>query len=481
MSQPELNRRLTTLDSVFLYLEKPESPLHIGGTSIFDGQISFAEVVKHIGDRLHLVPRYLQKVVPDPFNLGHPTWETDDNFDIKKHIFHLHHNKQITQNELMAMAGKTLSGVMDRTKPLWEIHIVNQIEGNRSAMITKIHHCMVDGISGVDLMKILFDISPKSSPPPPKPEPKSATPKKDATQVFFDSLLGSMQEGMNRFIELQQGLLQFTQTFAQNPEMIGAIPLIAENLPAATTPAPVLPFNKQCGGERQLAWTEFSFAEARAIRGNLNGSVNDVVLTILVMAIARYSEMHGVETAKNLCRFMMPVSLRQKEQRGALGNLISILPVELPLDIKNPLKLFKHVNHKTGLMKATQMASGLGMVGAMYGMMPAPVQSAIGAILNSPFPVFNTVATNVPGPQVPMYMNGKRMMAQYPFVPIGYNLGMGTAIFSYDQKLFFGIGADTLAMADVDKFREMLEEAFIELRTLAGVEAMDNQVMTAKN
>ncbi len=419
--------------------------------------------------------------MPDPFNLGHPTWEVEENFDIKNHIFHIPNKKQITQDELMAHAGKVLTGVMDRTKPLWEIHIVNDIEGNRSAMITKIHHCMVDGISGVDLMKILFDISPKSAPPPPKPEPKSESPKKDATQVFFDSLLGSVQEGMNRFIELQQGILQLTQTFAQNPQMIGAIPLMAENLPAATTPAPVLPFNKQCGGERQLAWTEFSFAEARAIRGNLNGSVNDVVLTILVMAIARYSEMHGVETKKNLCRFMMPVSLRQKEQRGALGNLISILPVELPLDIKNPLKLFKHVNHQTGMMKATQMASGLGMVGAMYGMMPAPVQSAIGAILNSPFPVFNTVATNVPGPQVPMYMNGKRMIAQYPFVPIGYNMGMGTAIFSYDQKLFFGIGADTLAMDDVDKFREMLEEAFIELRTLAGVEAMDNQVMTAKN
>ena len=120
------------------------------------------------------------------------------------------------------------------------------------------------------------------------------------------------------------------------------------------------------------------------------------------------------------------------------------------------------------------------MVGAVYGMMPAPVQSAIGAILNSPFPVFNTVATNVPGPQVPMYMTGKRMIAQYPFVPIGYNLGMGTAIFSYDQKLFFGIGADTEAMADVREFCRILEEAFAELRTAAGVEESASNVMSAK-
>lgn len=480
MSQPELNRRLTTLDSVFLYLEKPESPLHIGGTSIFDGQISYEEVVQHIEDRLHLVPRYLQKVVPDPFNLGHPTWEVEEDFDIRKHIFHVPNKKKISQDELMTLAGKVLTGVMDRTKPLWEIQIVNNIEGNRSAMISKIHHCMVDGISGVDLMKILFDISPKSTPPPPKPEPKSAAPKKDATQIFFDSLLGSVQEGMNRFVEMQQGLLQLTQTFAQNPQMIGAIPHLAENIPAATTPAPFLPFNKNCGGERILAWTEFSFSEARAIRGNLNGSVNDVVLTILVMAIARYSQMHGFDTKGNFCRFMMPVSMRQKEQRGALGNLVSLMPVELSLDITDPIKIFKHVNKKTGLIKATQMPAGIGMVGAMYGMLPAPVQSAIGAILNSPFPVFNTVATNVPGPQVPLYMNGKRMVAQYPFVPIGYNMGMGTAIFSYDQKLFFGIGADTETMADVDKFREILDQCFVELREKAGVEAIDNQVMKAK-
>ncbi len=480
MSQSELNRRLSTLDSAFLYLEKPESPLHIGGTSIFDGQISYDEVVQHIADRLHLVPRYLQKIVPDPFNLGHPTWESAENFDIKQHIFHIKNKKKITRNDLMAHAGKVLTGVMDRTKPLWEIHIVNNIEGNRSAMISKIHHCMVDGISGVDLMKILFDISPKSSPPPPKPAPKEAEKAKDATQVFFDSLFGSMQEGMNRFIELQTGLLQLTQTFVQNPQMIGAIPIMAENFPAATTPAPVLPFNKQCGGERKLEWCEFSFAEARAIRGNLNGSVNDVVLTMLSRAISRYTELHGEQVKGKFVRFMVPASLRQKEQRGALGNMVSFLPVEIQLDITNPLELFKYVNQKTMLMKATQMASGLGMLSAMYGMMPAPVQSALGAIANLPFPVFNTVATNVPGPQVPLYMNGKRMVAQFPFVPIGYNMGMGTAIFSYDQKLFFGIGADTLAMADVDKFREILEESFIELRTVAGVEAMDNQVMSAK-
>lgn len=224
-----------------------------------------------------------------------------------------------------------------------------------------------------------------------------------------------------------------------------------------------LPFNKNCGGQRQLAWTEFSFAEARAIRGNLQGSVNDVVLTILVMAIARYSEMHGVKAKDNFVRFMASIfRFGKRDKPSALGNLISILPVEIPLDIKNPIKLFKRVNHKTGLMKATQMAAGLGMVGAVSGMMPAPVQSAIGAILNSPFPVFNTVSDLKCPTQVPMYMNGKRMIAQYPFV-IGYNLGMGTAIFSYDQSSSVSVRMLWQWRMLINS-REILDECFVEYK-----------------
>lgn len=478
MTVPELNRRLSTLDATFLYLEKKEAPLHIGGTSVFEGGISYEGVVEHIAARLHLVPRYLQKVVPDPFNLGHPTWEFDENFDIKNHIFEIKQDKPVTREDLINIAGKVLSGVMDRNKPLWELHVVNNLEGGRSALITKIHHCMVDGISGVDLMKILFDISPKTQPPPPKPETKPEQPKPDATRIFLDSLLGSIQEGMSRFMELQAGLLQLTQTFT-NPQMIAALPHISGVLPAVSTPPPLLPFNRTCSGERKLAWSEFSFAEARAIRGVLNGSVNDVVLTVLSRAVSRYVEGHGQSIKDRSVRFMVPVSLRQKEQRGALGNLISILPVEIPLDIKDILQRFKYVNQKTSVMKAARLAEGLGIVGALYGMIPAPVQAAVGAIATLPVPPFNMVATNVPGPQIPMYMLGKKMIAQYPFVPIGYAIGMGCAIFSYDQKLYFGLSSDAQAMPDVEKFKELLDEAFEELKIKSGVEKIEPQVVGA--
>src|SRR5215217_594119 len=146
MGQPKLNRRLTSLDAAFLYLEKKECPMHIGSTSIFEGKLTYRDLVKHIEERLHLVPRYLQKIVPDPFNLGHPTWETAEDFNIKNHIIKVKQKKALTEKDLVKLAGETLTSVMDRSKPLWELHVVEAIEGGRSAMIAKVHHCMVDGI-----------------------------------------------------------------------------------------------------------------------------------------------------------------------------------------------------------------------------------------------------------------------------------------------------------------------------------------------
>ncbi len=303
-------------------------------------------------------------------------------------------------------------------------------------MISKVHHCMVDGISGVDLIKILFDITPEGRPAPPKPEPKPAEPKLDPTRAFLDSLLGTMQEGISRFMEMQAGMLYLTQAFL-NPQTIEKLPHIAGVLPAVTAPPPLLPFNGECSGERRLAWSEFSFTEARKIKNVLGGTVNDVVLTILSEAVSRYVKMHKQSVDGRVVRFMVPVSLRQKEQRGALGNLISILPVEIPLDIDTLPDRFKHVNDRTALMKEAKLAEGLGMVGAVYGMIPAPLQSVICAIADTPIPPFNMVATNVPGPQIPLYLVGKKLIAQYPYVPVGYGLGLGLRDFQLRSNALF--------------------------------------------
>ena len=468
MKKPELNHRLSSLDAAFLYLEKKQCPMHIGSTSIFDSKFTAKDLAKHINDRLHLVPRYLQKVVPDPFLIGHPTWETDENFDINKHIFKVKQKKTLNQTEVIKIAGEILTGVMDRTKPLWEFYVVENYEGGRTAMIAKVHHCMVDGISGVDLLKILFDITPDAPQLPPKPEVLiEEKPVKEPLQQLFDSLIGGMQEGINRLTDMQMGLLHLASTLT-NPQTIEVLPHISGVLPAVTTPAPMLPFNGQCSGVRKLAWSEFSFKDARTIRTVLGGSVNDVVLTLLSETVARYCKIHEHPIENQIVRFMVPVSLRQKEQQGALGNLISILPVEIPLDIADLPLRFKYVNRKTAVMKSAHLAEGLLTIGSLFAILPAPVQAGVGAVADLPFPPFNMVATNVPGPQVPLYLAGKKMLAQYPYVPIGYGLGLGCAILSYNQTLYFGLSSDEQAMSDVEKFKEILDEVFADLMAVVG-------------
>ncbi|HKY03664.1 MAG TPA: WS/DGAT domain-containing protein, partial [Blastocatellia bacterium] len=347
------------------------------------------------------------------------------------------------------------------------------LEGRRSAMIARVHHCMVDGVSGVDLLKVVLDFSPRPQPVPKQPE-RPPAPKDDATRRFFDSLLGSMQEGMNRWMEFQNGLLNLTQALVKDQGR-GAAGQMSLFMPQLAAPAPALPFNRQCSGERKLVWSEFSFAEARAIRGALGGTVNDVVLTVLAGAVSRYVAGQRARTKGRNLRVMVPVSMRQEEKRGALGNLVSMLPVEIPLDMKDPLARFRYVNEKTVAMKSARVAEGINVLSALMGILPAPVQALVGAIANTPLPPFNMVSTNVPGPQVPLYAMGKRMVAYYPYVPVGYAIGVGCAIMSYDQKLYFGLSSDTQAMPDVERLKQFLDESFVELRQKAGVPEIEPQ------
>ena len=467
MAHPKLNRRLTSVDATFLYFEKKEAPMHIGSVSVFEGEIPFDEFVRNVSSKLHLLPRYQQKVVPDPFMLGHPTWEFDQDFNIEKHIFKVQLDSPGSEEQLIDLAGRIFTPMMERNKPLWDIYLVYGLKGKRSAMIARVHHCMVDGVSGVDLLKIVLDISP--NPEPVKPEFIPPEPKPDATRRLFDSLLGSCQEGMNRWMEFQNGLMNLTQALSQEQTRGAAAEQVQSVLPGLAAPPNVLPFNRSCSGERKLVWSEFSFAEARAIRAACGGTVNDVVLTALSGAVTRYIEHHGQTSEGRNLRVMVPVSMRQEEKRGALGNLVSLLPVEIPLDLKDPIERFKFINRRTSAMKASKLAEGINTLSALMGILPAPVQALVGAIATTPIPAFNMVSTNVPGPQVPLYATGKRMIAYYPYVPVGYGVGAGCAIMSYDQKLYFGLTADLKAMPDVETLKGFLDESFVELRKAAGV------------
>jgi diacylglycerol O-acyltransferase len=477
MAPPKLSTRLSSLDATFLYFEKKEAPMHIGSVSIFEGEIPFKKFVENLNARLPLLPRYQQKVTPDPFNLSHPTWEFDTDFDIKNHVFRIKLASPGSEAELVKLAGRVFTQLMDRSKPLWDLYLVYGLDCNRTAMIARVHHCMVDGISGVNLLKIILDMSPDAKPAPVL-EPAPPPPRPDITRRFFDSLLGGMQEGMNRFMEFQNGLMNLAQSVAIEPAR-GAMPGLSQLLVALAAPASLLPFNRACSGERKLVWSRFSLAETRAIRAALKGTVNDVVLTVLAGAVARYAELHGQQIAGRNLRVMVPVSLRREEQIGTLGNLVSLLPLEIPLDLSDPLARFQHINSKTLAMKSARAAESFNMLAALIGILPASVQAVVGAMATFPLPPVNMVATNVPGPQVPLYAMGKRMIDYYPYVPVGYAVGCGCAIMSYDQQLYFGLTADAQAMPDVESLKTFLEESFFELRKAAGVDEIKPQVMKA--
>jgi len=481
MSTPNLNYRLSSVDSTFLYFEKKEAPMHIGSVSLFDGEMPFDDFVAMIDAKIHLLPRYQQVVTPDPFNLGHPTWEFDPRFDVRNHVFKVQLDAPGTEEQLIELAGKLFTPMMDRSKPLWDIYWIYGLEGGNTAMLARVHHAMVDGMSGVELLKIILDISPNPAPIPPKPEARVRQPQPDPTRRFFDSLIGGMTEGMNSLMQFQNGLLNLTQALV-NETSRAAMQNISPELPRLASPANPLPFNRACSGDRKLVWNTFNFAEARAIRGALGGTVNDVVLTALSGAVSRYAEHHNLQTSGRNLRVMVPVSMRQEDQRTALGNVVSMLPVEIPLDLKDPVARFKYINQKTSAMKGGRVAEGLNLGSALMGILPAPVQALLGALAPShlPLPVYNIVSTNVPGPQVPLYAMGRRMTAYYPYVPVGYAVGCGCAIMSYDQHLYFGLTADLNAMPDVETMRDYLYESFYEIRRAAGVEEIKPQVMKAK-
>jgi len=475
MTQTLLTQRLTSTDASFLYIEKPEAPMHVGSISVFDGEVDFEAFVDTVEAKLPLLPRYRQKVVFAPFNMGHPTWENDPNFNIRNHIHLAQIDAPGNDTQLSKLGGQMLSGMMNRNQPLWEIWVVMGLAGGRSAIVTRVHHAMIDGISGVDLTKVTFDLSPNPPPLPPKPAPESLaiSSNPDITKRLIDGWLGSVEEGMKSWTDFQTGLLNFSQTMTRQPSSWLIPPATISNLnntgmlQTATTPPTILPFNRPNTRDRRLVWSEFSFAEARAIRAAVGGTVNDVVLTVLSGAISQYVKLHQQKVAGRTLRVMVPVSMRREEQRGALGNLVSVLPVELPLDIEDPLERMRFVTKKTGEMKTARVAEGINLFSALLGTVPASMQALLGSLASSPVPVFNTVCTNVPGPQIPLYVTGKKMVAWYPYVPIGFNMGVGCAIMSYDQKLFFGLTSDTGIMPDVERLKEFLEAAFAELREAA--------------
>ena len=447
-------------------MERDEAPLHIGSIGVFEGQISYERFVQNIEAKLHLIPRYQQIAVPAPFNISHPTWEWDPKFDLRRHIMRATVDAPGTDQQLLDLASDLFAGRLDREKPLWEMYIVDGLEGGRSALVSKVHHCLVDGVSGIELLMIVLDVSANPAPPLPG-KPLDKEPIESPTQRFFDAIFDNVTGEIDRWADRQNRLVD--ATIGEGRSVRATARALDAMLPYAQVPMARAPFNKPLKAGRRVAVSEFSFQEIRAIRSALGGTVNDVVLTVLGGALGRYLEMHGQTTEGRTIRIMTPVNVRREDERGALGNRVSMLLVEVPVGEQDPAARLEAVNKRTDSLKRRQIADGVEMMGEGINAVPPMLQSFLGSLPPMPNTLINMVCTNVPGPMIPLYSAGQRLLAHYPLVPLGFEMGVGCGVTSYDQKLYFGLMADSDAAPDIQRLKEFLDQAYVELRNAAGV------------
>jgi len=463
-------RHLSPVDAAFLYLERKEIPLAIASLSIFDGEIPFDEFVARVEAKLRLVPRYRQIVEMPPYYLDLPFWKQDVNFNIRRHIFRVRVDPPGGDAELEALTGRIFSQRLDRSRPLWEIYVVDGLRGGRGALIFRLHHALADGVSGARLMKVILDATPECGPIPRRERrPLASSVRGDS---LVDKISSAVGTALQTALAAEAGLIAFAQSLLGAP----ANPAndehksLLEVLPELALPVERLPFNKPCGGDRKFCWADFDLAEVKAVREALGGTLNDVVLTVVTRALARYVKLHGQTTARRFVRIVCPVSLRHGGESGELGNLISFMPVALPMDIRDPARMLRAVAARTETMKHGGFAQLVLLIAACIARAPAALQALFWWVLPEvilPAPLLNMICTNVPGPDVPLYAVGRRMLASYPQVPTGYDLGINVAVETYDGKLFFGLIADAQVASDVNRFRDFLYIAFDELRAAA--------------
>lgn len=486
MSAPPLPRRMTSLDAAFLYTEQPTAPMHIGGIDILDGHLPREEFAAMLNAKMPLIPRYRQRAVASPFNLAHPAWERARDFDILDHVVETTLPAPGTEAQLRAAAARIFAGMLDRDKPLWKIVLVHGVEGHRTALVSLVHHCMVDGVSGVELLNAVLDPSP--TPRIPESTPESNEAESEPESRLRDALWDTLSEQLESWADFQRDTAQLLRTLKFEDAMpaVKSLPAVLKDLLRPVRP---MPFNaRRFSGKRKLDWCSCSLAEIRAIRSRVGGTMNDVVLATLGGAVRNYLEHHGVADVHPTLRVMVPVSVRAEQQRGDLGNKVSMLPVDVPLGADSAVERLKGISERTTTLKRLRTAEWLqAMMHLWEGAHPAvqamlgqavfspSLQSTVGAAIFSPG--LHLVCTNVPGPQIPLYAFGRQVLAHVPLLPVVPGMGLNVGVFSYQQRMHFGFIADSEAVNDLARFRACFERSFLSLRREAGVDEIPDVVI----
>jgi WS/DGAT/MGAT family acyltransferase len=437
--------------------------MHVASTSIFEGPApQIDEFRDHIASRLHLVPRFRQKLRFVPLSQGRPVWVDDPYLNLEYHVRQTALPAPGSEEQLRNLAARIFSQQLDRSKPLWEMWLVEGLEGERFAIVGKSHHALVDGISGVDITTVLFDLEREPSNPPALP-PKWA-PRPEPTD--FKLLGDALRERATSPQEFARGVRAALRGPRQVLRGVGATSKVI----SAGMSAPATPFNVEIGPHRRVAFVRSDLAVLKAMKDKHGGTVNDVILSVVAGAIGNYLRARGHDTEDLEMRAMVPVSVRAEEERGALGNRISAMMAPLPIWCEDPVERLHLVTEIMGDLKGSGQAVGAELLTRIVDFAPTTIASQA-ARLQPAQRFFNLVVTNVPGPQFPLFVLGRQMESIFPMVPLARRQALCVGIMSYNGQVDFGLIGDYDAMADLESFGLDLENAIGELgAATAGVQ-----------
>lgn len=465
----EFNRRMSALDAGFLYFERPNALLHVGGVYTFAEPIELKDIVRDVQHRLGLIPRYTQRAVAVPFNLGHPTWEIDPEFNIANHIFQHTLEDGHDDKALARLCAKVFAKPLERSKPLWEMHLIQGYKKG-CAVLAMTHHCMIDGASGIQLVNLLMDTSPSPSPRevPALPQPSELpSPFAQALDGFLDSTRAQIDAG-KQFANL---LRSPTKALKQARETIEAGASMARQMLAW---APATPFNGALSDRRTIAWAPLSLNEVKTVKDRFGSTVNDVILCVITGALRRYLETNGVDITGLELKTIVPVNVRSEDEKQNLGNRVSTLVAPLPIGIADPVVRLRAISGDMEALKHSGQATQLDRVVAVADFVPPMLQSTVGVFQSLVTPA-NTICTNVPGPREARYMLGKRVQVMVPLVPLAAGMGLGFAILSYADQITIGVNADAERVRNAWKIADAIKASYEELWDATGLERVQTR------
>ena len=440
-----------------LLAERGPIHVHVGGTAIFSGKPpEFEALLDHVERRLNLIPRFRQRVTGVPGGLSNPVWGDDPNWDLRWHVRHRALPKPGSDEQLRKLVGEIMSEPLDPARPLWQIYLIEGLNGKRFAALSKTHHALVDGVSAVDVGAVILDVDPKGSEielPEGQWDPQSPR----ADRLLAQGLQSRAKRPLSLARRAAQRALSPTEIAGSALKTATGFAQIAAGGPSA----PKTFLNPQISRDRKIAFARSSLAEMKAIGAPAGATVNDAVLSVSTAALRRYFLHRGEKLPERLVA-LVPMSIRRPEEQGELGNRIATLQVPLPLAETDPAGLLRTINATTTKLKASEQARAASLIIEAAGWTPPTMNRVLAEVMSRPL-TWNLVISNVPGPPIPVYLLGRKLEAIHPFVPLspqGHAISIG--VLSYDGGLFFGLVGDRVKLGDIELMPGFIDEAIAE-------------------